>query len=128
MRHLESEPTVRAGVAVWSRLTHGVMLFVAILALMSLTIPDYLSPRPSEVLSRVLCDWRSMVAHSQHNLIEILVGFAASIIVACLPFAIVLSRTLERIVMPMMVAAGRDARIRRPRRRSAPLPTIVGRI
>jgi NitT/TauT family transport system permease protein len=70
------------------------------------SIPDYLLPRPTEVAARIARDWAQILAAAQFTVIEVLIGFTVSVVVGVpLAFGIVLSRTLERIVMPMMVAS-----------------------
>jgi NitT/TauT family transport system permease protein len=70
------------------------------------TIPDYLLPRPTEVAARIARDWAQILAAAQYTIVEVLIGFTVSVVVGVpLAFGIVLSRTLERIVMPMMVAS-----------------------
>jgi NitT/TauT family transport system permease protein len=70
------------------------------------TIPDYLLPRPTEVAARIARDWAQILAAAQFTIVEVLIGFTVSVLVGVpLAFGIVLSRTLERIVMPMMVAS-----------------------
>jgi NitT/TauT family transport system permease protein len=70
------------------------------------TIPDYLLPRPTEVAARIARDWTQILAAAQFTIVEVLIGFTVSVLVGVpLAFGIVLSRTLERIVMPMMVAS-----------------------
>jgi NitT/TauT family transport system permease protein len=70
------------------------------------SIPDYLLPRPTEVAARIARDWAQILAAAQFTIIEVLIGFTISVVVGVpLAFGIVLSRTLERIVMPMMVAS-----------------------
>jgi NitT/TauT family transport system permease protein len=70
------------------------------------SIPDYLLPRPTEVAARIARDWAQILAAAQFTIIEVLIGFTVSVVVGVpLAFGIVLSRTLERIVMPMMVAS-----------------------
>ena len=101
-------------IAVWRRLANVLMPSVGIIALLviwqlvttAFSIPDYLLPQPIAVVQRIARDWVQILDAARYTLFEILVGFAASIVIGVpLAFVIVLSKTLERIVMPMTVAS-----------------------
>jgi NitT/TauT family transport system permease protein len=101
-------------IAVWKRLANVLMPSVGIIALLviwqlvttAFSIPDYLLPQPIAVVQRIARDWVQILDAARYTLFEILVGFAASIVIGVpLAFLIVLSKTLERIVMPMTVAS-----------------------
>lgn len=111
-----AEQTAASGldVAVWKRLAHALLPSVGILALLVIwqllttvfSIPDYLLPQPLAVVERIARDWVQILDAARYTLFEIIVGFAASILIGVpLAFVIVLSKTLERIVMPMTVAS-----------------------
>jgi NitT/TauT family transport system permease protein len=100
--------------AVWKRLAGLLMPSVGIIALIviwqivttAFSIPDYLLPQPMAVVRRITRDWVQLLHAAQYTLFEILVGFIASIVIGVpLAFLIVLSKTLERIVMPITVAS-----------------------
>jgi NitT/TauT family transport system permease protein len=100
--------------AVWKRLAGLLMPSVGIIALIviwqivttAFSIPDYLLPQPMAVVRRIMRDWVQLLHAAQYTLFEILVGFIASIVIGVpLAFLIVLSKTLERIVMPITVAS-----------------------
>jgi NitT/TauT family transport system permease protein len=101
-------------IAVWRRLANVLMPSVGIIVLFviwqlvttAFSIPDYLLPQPIAVVQRIARDWVQILDAARYTLFEILVGFAASIVIGVpLAFVIVLSKTLERIVMPMTVAS-----------------------
>ena len=94
-----------------SRLGMPVAGFVGIITLWFLVtwllpIPDYLIPTPHSVVVRMVRDWRILVDNSTDTLIEILAGFFVSVIVAVpLAFLIVMNRSVERVILPMLVAS-----------------------
>lgn len=69
-------------------------------------IPEYLLPSPATVLKRIVMD-RSLLARSfGYTLLEVVVGFCASVLVGIpAAFLVVLSRPVERILMPVIVAS-----------------------
>jgi NitT/TauT family transport system permease protein len=98
----------------WSQVARLMMPSVGIIALVliwqivttAFSIPDYLLPPPMAVVARIARDWVQLLHAAQYTLFEILVGFAASVVIGVpLAFLIVLSKTLERIVMPITVAS-----------------------
>jgi len=67
-------------------------------------IPDYLLPAPQDVVRRMVKDWPLLWKHGIYTLISVLTGFAAGVAVGVpLAFAIVLSRSMERVTMPFLV-------------------------
>ena len=53
---------------------------------------------------RILTDWRTLLANGAYTLLTVVTGFAASVIVGVpLAFGIVLSRVIERTMMPIFV-------------------------
>ena len=69
-------------------------------------IPDYLLPSPISVFHRLTREWLTLADHASITLIEVLAGFLASIVIGIpIAFCLVLSRPLERMVMPMIVAS-----------------------
>lgn len=68
------------------------------------SIPDYLLPAPQAVAARIIKEGPILWKHGGYTLVSVLVGFIASVAVAVpLAFAIVLSRSIERVTMPMLV-------------------------
>jgi NitT/TauT family transport system permease protein len=67
-------------------------------------IPDYLLPAPQAVAARVVKEWPVLWKHGTYTLMSVLTGFAAGVAVGVpLAFAIVLSRSMERVAMPFLV-------------------------
>lgn len=68
-------------------------------------VPLYLLPGPGYVLVAVIENWRALVSQALVTMGEVLVGFAASALVAIpLAMLVVVSPILERLVYPPMVA------------------------
>lgn len=67
-------------------------------------IPDYLLPAPQVVFFRIIEDWPILLKNSWSTLGSVLTGFLASGLIGVpIAFAIVLSRTVERMLMPILV-------------------------
>jgi NitT/TauT family transport system permease protein len=67
-------------------------------------IPDFLLPPPQDVVLRIILDWPILLKNGLFTLNSVLTGFAASVLIGMpIAFAIVLSRTIERISMPILV-------------------------
>jgi NitT/TauT family transport system permease protein len=67
-------------------------------------IPDYLLPAPLAVLQRIVRDSHLLAWHAIYTLQSVLIGFAAGALVGVpLAFAVVLSRSIERVIMPFLV-------------------------
>lgn len=67
-------------------------------------IPEYLLPAPQDVLLRLIKEWPILLKHSGYTLFSVLTGFLASVLVGVpIAFAIVLSRLVERMSMPILV-------------------------
>jgi len=67
-------------------------------------IPDYLLPAPQDVVLRMIKEWRLLMSNAAYTLVSVLVGFAASVLIAVpLACSIVLSRSIERIITPFLV-------------------------
>jgi NitT/TauT family transport system permease protein len=67
-------------------------------------IPDYLLPAPQDVFLRIIEDWPILLKNSWSTLVSVLTGFLASGLIGVpIAFAIVLSRTVERMLMPILV-------------------------
>ena len=69
-------------------------------------IPDYLLPSPISVIERATLEWRILLTQTSYTLIEILAGFLGCVLIGIpMAFLVVLSRPIERIVLPMVVAS-----------------------
>jgi NitT/TauT family transport system permease protein len=84
----------------------GALLLVWLFITTVFKIPDYLLPSPVAVVRRVSLEWRILLSQTSYTLIEILAGFLGGILIGIpMAFAVVLSRQVERIVLPMVVAS-----------------------
>lgn len=80
----------------------AVVLWWAVVAVFK--IPDYLLPAPQAVVARIIKEWRSLLGHGAYTLLSVLTGFASAVLIGVpIAFAIVLSRSVERITMPFLV-------------------------
>jgi NitT/TauT family transport system permease protein len=107
-RHGNTSADVAAGERLLGMVTPlaAIVVVVAIWAAVVATfhIPDYLLPAPQQVLFRILREWPILLKNSWFTLFSVLTGFAASVVVGLpIAFAIVLSRTIERLSMPILV-------------------------
>jgi NitT/TauT family transport system permease protein len=69
-------------------------------------IPDYLLPSPATVLKRIVTDWSLLTRSFGYTLLEVVAGFCVSVLVGIpAAFLVVLSRPVERILMPIIVAS-----------------------
>ena len=67
-------------------------------------IPDYLLPAPQDVVRRMVRDWHVLARNAAYTLQSVLIGFSAGALVGVpLAFAVVLSRSIERVTMPLLV-------------------------
>jgi NitT/TauT family transport system permease protein len=67
-------------------------------------VPDYLLPSPLAVIRRMVRDVHMLAWHAAYTLQSVLIGFAAGVLVGVpLAFAVVLSRSIERLTMPFLV-------------------------
>jgi NitT/TauT family transport system permease protein len=67
-------------------------------------VPDYLLPAPLDVVRRIARDWPLLARHAVFTLQAVLVGFGAGVLVGVpLAFAVVMSRSVERVMMPFLV-------------------------
>jgi NitT/TauT family transport system permease protein len=86
-----------------------VIAVIAVLVLWSagvrvFEIPDYLLPAPQDVIRRIARDWYVLARNATYTLQSVLSGFAAGVLVGVpLAFAVVLSRSVERVTMPFLV-------------------------
>jgi NitT/TauT family transport system permease protein len=79
-----------------------VLLWAAIVR--AFQIPDYLLPAPQEVAARMVKEWIVLWKHGVYTLMSVLTGFASAVAIGVpIAFAIVLSRSIERIAMPFLV-------------------------
>ena len=86
--------------------------FIAVIAFLVLwsagvrvfEIPDYLLPAPEDVIRRIARDWYVLARNASYTVQSVLSGFAAAVLVGVpLAFAVVLSRSVERVAMPFLV-------------------------
>jgi NitT/TauT family transport system permease protein len=86
--------------------------FIAVIAFLVLwsagvrvfEIPDYLLPAPEDVIGRIARDWYVLARNASYTVQSVLSGFAAAVLVGVpLAFAVVLSRSVERVTMPFLV-------------------------
>lgn len=74
------------------------------LAVRLFRIPPYLLPAPEDVARLLYENWGMFLENSWVTVQEVLVGFFASVFIATpLAIAVVLNRTLERTLMPLLV-------------------------
>lgn len=84
----------------------GSLLVLWLLVTTIFTIPDYLLPSPLSVVERASLEWRGLLTQSSYTLIEVLAGFFGSVAIGVpMAFAVVQSRPVERVVLPMVVAS-----------------------
>lgn len=84
----------------------GALILIWVLITTVFNIPDYLLPSPLAVVRRMSVEWRILVSQTSYTLIEIVSGFLAAILIGIpMAFAVVLSRPVERIVLPIVVAS-----------------------
>jgi NitT/TauT family transport system permease protein len=85
----------------------GAMIGVLVLwaaAVEVFEIPDYLLPAPQDVVRRMVRDWQVLARNAAYTLQSVLIGFSAGALVGVpLAFAVVLSRSVERVTMPLLV-------------------------
>lgn len=84
----------------------AVLLLLWVIATTAFKIPDYLLPSPIAVIRRASLEWNILLSQTSYTLIEILAGFLASVLIGVpTAFVVVLSRPVERLVLPMVVAS-----------------------
>ncbi len=67
-------------------------------------IPDYLLPAPQDIIARIIKEWPLLVRNGAYTLMSVMLGFLASILVGVpLAFLIVVNRTVEKAMMPVLV-------------------------
>ena len=92
VRYLIPLAAIVVAIALWAALVHV------------FAIPDYLLPAPQVVAARMMKDWPVLWKHGIYTLVSVLTGFAAGIAIGVpIAFAIVLSRSMERLMMPFLV-------------------------
>jgi NitT/TauT family transport system permease protein len=70
------------------------------------SIPTYLLPAPGQVFARIVHDHNLFWKHSLATLSVIVIGFLISVVVGiALALAVVLNRTAERALMPLIVGS-----------------------
>ena len=86
-----------------------VIAMIAVLILWSaavevFSIPEYLLPAPLDVVRRIGRDWHVLARNGAYTLQSVLIGFSAGVLIGVpLAFAVVLSRSIERVMMPFLV-------------------------
>ena len=82
----------------------GVLLVAWSLSVKFFSISPYLLPSPESVFERIVRDWRVLAEGTGYTLLSVILGFAMSVAIG-IPVAllIVLNRTSERILMPIVV-------------------------
>jgi NitT/TauT family transport system permease protein len=105
-KNLLSDPGVRERALNVLMPLGAIVAFLAIwaAAVSVFRIPDYLLPAPQDVFFRIIQDWPILLKNSWSTLGSVLTGFLASGLIGVpIAFAIVLSRTVERMLMPILV-------------------------
>jgi NitT/TauT family transport system permease protein len=75
------------------------------LAVRALSIPDYILPSPSVIITKIVVSWHLLLTNAFVTLQEILLGFGLSVLIAIpLAVAVVYSRIFERVAFPFMVS------------------------
>jgi NitT/TauT family transport system permease protein len=82
----------------------ALVLIVWSLSVKFFSISPYLLPSPESVFERIVRDWRVLALNTGYTLLSVVLGFAMSVAIG-IPVAllIVLNRTSERILMPIVV-------------------------
>jgi NitT/TauT family transport system permease protein len=75
------------------------------IAVRALSIPDYILPSPSVIVTKIVVSWQLLLVNAFVTLQEILLGFGLSVLIAIpLAVAVVYSRIFERVAFPFMVS------------------------
>jgi NitT/TauT family transport system permease protein len=75
------------------------------LAVRALSIPDYILPSPSVIVTKIVVSWHLLLTNAFVTFQEILLGFGLSVLIAIpLAIAVVYSRIFERVAFPFMVS------------------------
>ncbi len=75
------------------------------IAVRALSIPDYILPSPSVIVTKIVVSWQLLLVNAFVTLQEILLGFGLSVLIAIpLAIAVVYSRIFERVAFPFMVS------------------------
>jgi NitT/TauT family transport system permease protein len=82
-----------------------VVVFIAWSAAVKVfAIPEYLLPAPLDVVNRIVREWHLLAKNGAYTLQSVLIGFFAGVAIGVpLAFAVVLSRSIERVTMPILV-------------------------
>jgi NitT/TauT family transport system permease protein len=104
-------PVASNRLAEWlTRNTPVLAIFAVIFALWefavrALSIPDYILPSPSVIITKIVVSWHLLLTNAFVTLQEILLGFGLSVLIAIpLAVAVVYSRIFERVAFPFMVS------------------------
>ena len=88
-----------------------VLAFVALIVLWDVSIrvfalKPFILPSPASVAQALVADWQELADATLYTLVEIVLGFALSVIVGVgLAVAIVTWRPLEKAIYPILVGA-----------------------
>jgi NitT/TauT family transport system permease protein len=83
-----------------------VLLLLWAIVTTAFQVPEYLLPSPPSVFRRIVLERGMLAANTASTLIEVFAGFLASVLIGIpAAFCIVMSRTVERIVMPVIVGS-----------------------
>jgi NitT/TauT family transport system permease protein len=83
-----------------------VLLLLWVIVTTAFQVPEYLLPSPAGVFRRIVLERGMLASNTAYTLIEVFAGFLASVLIGVpLAFCIVMSRTVERIVMPVIVGS-----------------------
>jgi NitT/TauT family transport system permease protein len=75
------------------------------IAVRALSIPDYILPSPSVIVTKIVVSWQLLLVNAFVTLQEIVLGFGLSVLIAIpLAIAVVYSRIFERVAFPFMVS------------------------
>jgi len=86
----------------------GVVVILILWAIVTAVfqIPEYLLPSPASVFRRIVLEQGLLASSTAYTLIEVFAGFLASVLIGVpMAFCIVMSRSVERVVMPVIVAS-----------------------
>src|SRR5215510_4426815 len=104
-------PAASSKLADWITRNGPVLAIFAIIfvlweiAVRALSIPDYILPSPSVILTKIWVSWQLLLVNAFVTFQEILFGFGLSVLIAIpLAVAVVYSRIFERVAFPFMVS------------------------
>ena len=90
----------------WAALTLLALLVVWEAATRLLNVPHYVLPAPSVIFAQLITDWKMLLPHTGATLLEILVGFAISVLIGVpLAICITYSRAFDEAIYPLIVGS-----------------------